>query len=512
MIPLPSFKGLFSSGGFDPDYQAVLSRATSLGYTLPDAPTQAAGNALVVGLKAAGIWSKLDVLYLFATTGDQNFATLNWKAPTLYQATLVSSPTFRSKGGFKGDGLASYINTNFNPATNGVQYTQNNASRAAYITTPATGLNAALAIDGNSSASVNTSRNAALVTQRINSTTNLTTAHDVQGAGLKTINRTDANTLVNTTGTTLVSQTSASQVISSLVQWIFRSTTTYGDMEIGMYAMGSELTSVYSAFNNAMNNYMRAMTTGFDSDYQAIINRAVALGYNLPSAYCQYVQNEKVLRLKSLGVWSKLDVLYSMDNDCTDANFATLNWKSPSNFQLTLVNSPTWTQYEGISLDGNTQYMNTNWTPSVNAVNYTQDNCTVFYRQENAVGGVSSIGTVNGVTGLLHIITSNGTGNFINSTNSLNTTPGSSSLNLGKGYVRQDATNLFYKAISATVALTAKALTETSTGLPNTNIFIGRSGTSYGGGVFKYCFFGSALTDAELYGAQAALMSFYGVK
>jgi hypothetical protein len=46
---------LSSSGvSVDTDYQAVLTKATSLGYTLPSASQQAKQNTLVLALKSAG--------------------------------------------------------------------------------------------------------------------------------------------------------------------------------------------------------------------------------------------------------------------------------------------------------------------------------------------------------------------------------------------------------------------------------------------------------------------------
>ena len=114
--------GQGQNSSFDADYQAVLNRATALGYPLPSASQRIIQNALVLALKLGNIWTKLDVLYIFANDGGQNFATLNWKAPTLNQATLISSPTFTSNQGFTGNGTSSYINTSFNPSTSGVQY------------------------------------------------------------------------------------------------------------------------------------------------------------------------------------------------------------------------------------------------------------------------------------------------------------------------------------------------------------------------------------------------------
>ena len=102
--------------------------ASSLGYTAPSASQQTLQNTLVTDLKTAGVWNKLDVFYVFATDGDSDFATLNWKAPSSHQVTKINSPTFTANSGFTGDGSSSYLDTNYNPATSGTNYTLNDAS------------------------------------------------------------------------------------------------------------------------------------------------------------------------------------------------------------------------------------------------------------------------------------------------------------------------------------------------------------------------------------------------
>jgi len=102
---------------FESEYTALLARATTLGYTLPSTSQQIKQNKLLVDLKVAGIWTNLDVFYMFATDGNSSFATLNWKNPNTNQSTLVNSPTFTTNQGFNGNGTSSYINTNYNPST-----------------------------------------------------------------------------------------------------------------------------------------------------------------------------------------------------------------------------------------------------------------------------------------------------------------------------------------------------------------------------------------------------------
>lgn len=48
-------------------------------------------------------------------------------------ATAVAAPAFVPRQGFTGDGLASYIDTGFNPLTAGGRYTQDSASYGVYI-------------------------------------------------------------------------------------------------------------------------------------------------------------------------------------------------------------------------------------------------------------------------------------------------------------------------------------------------------------------------------------------
>lgn len=117
----------------DADYQSVLDKATDLGYNAPSASQQTLQNTLVTDLKTAGIWDKLEVFYMFATDGDSDFATLNWKSPSSYQATKVNSPSFVSDSGFSGDGSTAYLDTNFVIATDVSNYSQNNASTFTYF-------------------------------------------------------------------------------------------------------------------------------------------------------------------------------------------------------------------------------------------------------------------------------------------------------------------------------------------------------------------------------------------
>lgn len=115
-----------SAAAIDSDYQAVLNRGTALGYTLPSAGQQTKQNALVLALKAAGIWTGLDIFYVMANDGSKEFATLNWIAPTLFQCAFTGANPITlttNVGLYRNNSASNYLNTNFKPATNGVQGT-----------------------------------------------------------------------------------------------------------------------------------------------------------------------------------------------------------------------------------------------------------------------------------------------------------------------------------------------------------------------------------------------------
>ena len=243
---------------FDADYQAILDKGAALGYTLPSASVQAKQNTLLASLKASGVWAKLDVFYVFAVDNNASaFATLNWKNPNANQSTLVSSPTFVNNGGFQGNGTSSYIDSNFNPATQGVQYTQNNASR--YFFTHA--ISGTGRLDGIMASNSNTMVRGVTNAQRINaSTNNLSAPFDYDAnVNTKSIHRTSASnvTLYNsTTGTTL---TQTSTAITSANQLILRGSVLYGAHTCAAYAMGASMISEHSAFIADWNTYKNSL-------------------------------------------------------------------------------------------------------------------------------------------------------------------------------------------------------------------------------------------------------------
>lgn len=94
---------------------------------------------------ADGSWTKLDECWIFANNTQAN-ALLGVKG--YKNCTAVNSPSFTAYRGFVSNGTTSYINTNYNPAANGVQLTTNSISFGAYSRTDVVSVNPIMGVLG----------------------------------------------------------------------------------------------------------------------------------------------------------------------------------------------------------------------------------------------------------------------------------------------------------------------------------------------------------------------------
>ena len=244
-----------TTSGFDSDYQAVLNYATSQGYTLPSASQQTLQNQLVVDLKTAGIWNKLDTFAVFATDGDSDFALIDWIGLTDY--TAVNSPTFTTNQGFQGNGTSSYIDTNYNPSTSGVNFALNNACMGGVknITTSNGGFFLGCSVTGQ-----NLLRGSSTSNNRINQGTNsFSPSFDFSPYNFVAMHRDSSTTGAASYDGTIITATANSVSIPNSNQWILRSTSTYANYGARMYFSGSNLIAENTDFYNAWNNYYNAL-------------------------------------------------------------------------------------------------------------------------------------------------------------------------------------------------------------------------------------------------------------
>jgi len=112
------------------------------------------------------------------------------------------------------------------------------------------------------------------------------------------------------------------------------------------------------------------------SEYQSVLDYATSQGYTIPSLAVRNAQNQLITDLKSYGIWTLLDVFYFPFGD-GDVNFAKINWKNPSTFQLTAQGSPVYTQNKGFT-GAASSYLKTGWIAGTNGVNYTLNSASRF--------------------------------------------------------------------------------------------------------------------------------------
>lgn len=97
----------------------------------PDDTRKGVIDTLVGALKAAGLWTLLDLLFVPAAH-DEQAGRLNWKSPGNFTLTAVNSPVFTTDRGFKPNGTTSRLTTTWDAATNGVNFTQDSAHLGCY--------------------------------------------------------------------------------------------------------------------------------------------------------------------------------------------------------------------------------------------------------------------------------------------------------------------------------------------------------------------------------------------
>lgn len=103
---------------------------------------------------------------------------------------------------------------------------------------------------------------------------------------------------------------------------------------------------------------------GRGAEYSAEAKALFARFTVKPTGVQKRAMDRLIRALKSSGAWAKLDVLYVMA--AHDAQAAQRNWIADS-FNLSPVNSPTFTAKQGYAGNGTTSYLDTGYAPGVSA-------------------------------------------------------------------------------------------------------------------------------------------------
>lgn len=253
-----------SGGGstLDADYQAVLTKATDLGYTAPSSAQQKLQNTLVTDLKSAGIWDKLDLFYCFATDGDSNYSTINWKDPDNFKIQAVNTPTFTTDVGWNGVIVnLAYLNTQYTPTSHAVKYTLNEASFGYYLNDLGVATSTAMSDFGNPDVVTRSWYRRTAPRFYLNSSSYFNrTATDSANTFIHANRSSSSTTEVYHNGVEVDSFTGhTANGIQGNTFKAFQRSATYADSTISFAFVGGNLSSEASDFYNAINTYLTAI-------------------------------------------------------------------------------------------------------------------------------------------------------------------------------------------------------------------------------------------------------------
>ncbi|MGI9190926.1 MAG: hypothetical protein ACR2IL_02315 [Chitinophagaceae bacterium] len=244
---------------YDADFYAVVTFATSQGYTLPTTAQQQHFSRIVTSLKGIGYWTIHDRFFVFANNGSSNFGRINWMNPTLgTMASTVNSPAWTSNAGFVSNGTNAHIDTNFNPSIGTNQYTLDNAGRYMFLIRPNTNPSF---VDGTSSASSENTLvlNAGAAQPRINQGTSGGAGINSHAGGFHCVTRTGAS-VSNYANDVIFNLNIASTAIFNSTQRVLRgaASNAVNGTVASFYAMGG------------------GVPTADIPSYRSIINRLIA--------------------------------------------------------------------------------------------------------------------------------------------------------------------------------------------------------------------------------------------
>lgn len=233
--------------------------------------------------------------------------------------------------------------------------------------------------------------------------------------------------------------------------------------------------------------------------YQAYLDKLTALAYTLPSADQQYWQNKLIEDLDTAGVLARLDVFYLFLQDSSAASVG-INIIDPDNYEITAVNSPTWTSDVGYQGTGGTQYLDTNWTPSTDAVNFAAADAGIYMGVgSDFSGGNIDTGNINNSSGRVFLRSRTASDQYEGQVNG-------SSTPIGGGTVTSSIARTLWDRLSNDITIYRNGssdynVTNAAGGIPTTSVFIMAAQTGTGSALgnsprlYKYFLYGASLRD-----------------
>lgn len=125
-------------------------------------------------------------------------------------------------------------------------------------------------------------------------------------------------------------------------------------------------------------SFMTAPTVPAEDLYCDEYDAILAAMTNQPSEAVAEAQNTLVEALIAGGYWARMDQLLVFATYTNADSEALINWISPGTNNATLINlaAGAFAQYDGITGDGVDGWINTNFNPSTDATNFTQNSAS----------------------------------------------------------------------------------------------------------------------------------------
>lgn len=216
-------------------------------------------NTLIQTLKDAGVWTKLEFLYILGAH-DSQAARINWLAPTVAAIAINGSLTFTADRGFTGDGSTGYLLTGYTPSSM-TKFLQDDAHIGAWSLTAGTAARWILGLDGAPSVRVSANNGATERNARINAASQLSTDDNITTGHVVGVRRDNANIFSYRNGAGEATGASASASRSNNTFSFFLSNTTvFSDAQVFCGHAGAQLSAAeVLALYNAINTYKTAV-------------------------------------------------------------------------------------------------------------------------------------------------------------------------------------------------------------------------------------------------------------
>lgn len=99
----------------------------------PDAARAALIDGLIIALKTAGVWARLDAFYMLAAH-DEQAACRNWVADA-FNLVPIANPAFQTDRGYTGNGSTSYLESGYDPTIHATHFLRDDHHMAVGIGT-----------------------------------------------------------------------------------------------------------------------------------------------------------------------------------------------------------------------------------------------------------------------------------------------------------------------------------------------------------------------------------------